>query len=646
MGWIRENITGWLPSGLGVDIVLVAGRDGKPVAIYGTRNLDHDVEVTRALRGETVSGIQGYSQGIYLMVAMPIVHTDGSGPPCGCLLIGRLVDGRYLAGLEKVVGSHLAVSWQGTYSPSSSFSRAIPQPPFAGAGDDPGPVRLGDEFIVARTDLRDARGQNAVTVYAASSRVMFNTTLKNISGIAAAMAWAVILAVLLAKALQVIAIRPLSQLECGISSIREKKAFERLDEAGPTEVASLARAFNEMAASLEEHMTKNAALTALSYTDPVTGLYNYRYFHEYLSKEIERAKRHLKPLALGLLDVNYFKYYNSTFGHARGDELLHAVAAIITEAAAGRAILSRYAGDDFGLVFPDMDASSCRQTLQETAAKIEQFPFYGRDLLPNGRATVSFGVSVFPDDGTTKEALIRSAQMDLNLSKTTGIGRALRYFNAFTSVLRPGGDPTDLLASAQVLLAIIDSVDRYTYWHTQRVVRYTGWIASRMGLDPSFVENLRLASFLHDVGKIEIDREILTKAGALNAEEWSLMKMHPTWGAGMVRPVERLTLTAPVIETHHERYDGKGYPNGIAADDIPLGARIIAVADAFDAMTTDRPYRKASRPEEALAELQRYSGSQFDPRVVDTFVSSANDPTVMQKLFDEPSRRRQQAEYA
>ncbi|MGE5542158.1 MAG: diguanylate cyclase, partial [Bacillota bacterium] len=377
-----------------------------------------------------------------------------------------------------------------------------------------------------------------------------------------------------------------------------------------------------------------AALTAMSYTDAVSGARNYRYFHERLASEIKQSQQLLRPLALGLLDINYFKFYNDAMGHTLGDEALRTVATIASGVTGESATTARCGGDDFAIILPDTDASNGRQIMQEIAERIERYPFKGRDLLPGGKLTVSIGLAAFPDDATSKDGLIEAARLDMSLARTNGTGRALRYFNAFASIVRPGSDPMGLVASAQVLLAIVDSVDQYTYWHTQRVVRYTDWIASKMDLDLAAAETLRVAAFLHDVGKIEVSREILTKAGTLNADEWLIVKMHPVWGADMVRPVERLRPAAPIIESHHERFDGSGYPRGLSGKDIPLGARIIGIADAFDAMTTNRPYRKGLSPESALEEIRRCAGTQFDPELVRAWLASIEDPDVRKRLFE------------
>jgi diguanylate cyclase (GGDEF)-like protein len=642
--WMEQNVTRWLPQNYGVDAVAVIGLDGRMAASYSVpAPLDvsplSDEQVASALRGERTFGVQRHSDRIYLTACAPILKDGGMGSPNGCLLIGRLLDERWLAGIEDIVGRPIAISCGDVFIASPAYSEMFPAgpPDYPGAAGELSVARTPTDLLVARAGFQDASRRETIYIHTSTTRTAYNSTISYVRRTALQTAWGTVLVTaVLAYVLQAAALRPFKQLEEGISRIRRKKAFEKLSEDGPAEVSSFARAFNEMAASLEEHIAKSAALTAMCYTDAVTGAHNYRYFHEQLATELKEARQHLRPLVLGLLDINYFKFYNDAMGHTHGDEALRSVVMIASKVIGERGTISRYGGDDFGFILPNTDANTGRQILHRIAEEIENYPFPGRELLPGGKLTVAVGMAVFPDDATNKEDLYRSASLDKNLAKTTGTGRALRYFNAFASIVRPGGDPMGLVGSAQVLLAIVDSVDHYTYWHTQRVVRYTEWISSRMGVDLDTLETLRIAAFLHDVGKIEVSRDILTKRGALDTNEWDVMKMHPVWGADMVRPVERLRSAAPMIESHHERFDGNGYPKGLRGDSIPFGARLISVADAFDAMTTDRPYRKAVPPEGALAELERCAGTQFDPAVVRAFVSSVDDPAVRKRLFEKP----------
>lgn len=170
------------------------------------------------------------------------------------------------------------------------------------------------------------------------------------------------------------------------------------------------------------------------------------------------------------------------------------------------------------------------------------------------------------------------------------------------------------------LLAVINARDRYTFHHSEQVVRYSTWIGRAWGLEDGLLRQLRVAALVHDLGKIQVDPAVLNKPGPLTPEEWEQIRQHPIHGANILRPVPALASVIPAVLHHHERWDGKGYPQGLAGEQIPLPARIIAVADAFDAMLTERPYRPALTEEEALHELERGAGGQFDPEVVRAFL--------------------------
>ncbi len=616
--WLNTHIHRWLTESLGIDVIIFFDSTGKPISSPGS--LDATAEVMSALAGQARSGVRGDSGGAYVFACSPVTRSDRSGSPNGCLLLGTSMDREWLNRIQEIAGCGLAVSWDSVRTTSDDFED--------GGDSSVDPVN-------GRIAFAQPQGSGNVYLEVSHSRGVFAAALSNITLALMRTIWfTVIGAIALAYLLLRLAIGPLRRLEMGISRIREKKAFEKLDESGPQEISSLARSFNEMAASLEEHIANTAALTAMSYTDAVTGARNYRYFHERLASDIKQCQQHLRPLVLGLLDINYFRSYNDAMGHTMGDEALRSVATIVSSAIGEGGTTARCGGDDFAVIMPDTDAGSGRRILREISERIERFPFHGKELLPGGNLTVSTGLAAFPDDSTTKDGLIKAARLDMNLARTTGTGRALRYFNAFASIVRPGSDPMGLVTSAQMLLAIVDSVDQYTYWHTQRVVRYTDWMLSRMDMDLAATEIIRVAAFLHDVGKIEISRDILTKPRTLNPDEWRIVRMHPVWGADMVRPVEKLRPAAPIIESHHEHFDGTGYPKGLSGGAIPLGARIIGIADAFDAMTTDRPYRRALSPESALEEVLRCTGTQFDPELVKLFITFIEDPDMRKQLFD------------
>jgi diguanylate cyclase (GGDEF)-like protein len=359
-----------------------------------------------------------------------------------------------------------------------------------------------------------------------------------------------------------------------------------------------------------------AALKAmqLALTDPLTGLGNHRHFHERLQRELATAEESGTTLSLCLVDIDDFKGVNDHHGHPVGDRVLGQVAARLRQG--GESF--RLGGDEFAVLLPGLDdrsAVSVARSIVErvSAAHIEQV----------GNVTVSAGVATYPIQGVGRDELIRLADSALYWAKEDGKNRA-RTYEATQIELRQlqqlveSPDRTARYRAAASLAKAVDARDAYTGSHSERVGDLAARISRRLGLDESQIELTRLAASLHDLGKLAIPEEILRKPGALNDSERLVLQRHPQIGYRMLESLG-VEPIADWILHHHERWDGDGYPHRLRGDEIPLGARIIFVADAFDAMTSERVYRRPFSQREALAELERCSGSQFDPLIVDAF---------------------------
>jgi diguanylate cyclase (GGDEF)-like protein len=359
-----------------------------------------------------------------------------------------------------------------------------------------------------------------------------------------------------------------------------------------------------------------AALKAmrLALTDPLTGLGNHRHFHERLQRELADAEAGHRTLSLCLVDIDDFKHINDSYGHPVGDRVLGQVAARLRQG--GESF--RLGGDEFALLLPGLDAheavSVARSIVERVgAAQLEQV----------GELTVSAGVATFPVQGVGRDELIRLADSALYWAKEDGKNRARAYEPAYVELkqLQQLAESTDRAAryrAAASLAKAVDARDAYTGSHSERVGELAARISRRLGLDDAQVELTRLAASLHDLGKLAIPEEILRKPSALNESECLVLQRHPQIGFRMLESLGVEPIADWVLH-HHERWDGAGYPDRLRGEEIPLGARIIFVADAYDAMTSERVYRRPLGPEEALEELERCSGSQFDPAIVEAF---------------------------
>ena len=352
----------------------------------------------------------------------------------------------------------------------------------------------------------------------------------------------------------------------------------------------------------------------LALTDPLTGLGNHRSFHERLQRELVVAEDRGASLALCLVDFDDLKSVNDRFGHPVGDLVLGQVAARLRQG--GESF--RLGGDEFAVLLPRHDerqATAVARSIVERVATL--------DVEGVGPVTVSAGVATYPMHGTGRDELIRLADSALYWAKKDGKNRVRAY--EAESILRADleelVDTPDRAAqyrAAESLAKAVDERDAYTGSHSQRVGDYSARIARRLGADEPAVELTRLAGNLHDLGKLAIPEEVLRKPSALSQAERLMLERHPQIGFRMLESLGVQPVADWVLH-HHERWDGAGYPNRLAGDQIPLGARIIFVADAYDAMTSDRVYRDRLSDDEAISELERCAGSQFDPLIVDAF---------------------------
>ena len=366
----------------------------------------------------------------------------------------------------------------------------------------------------------------------------------------------------------------------------------------------------------------------LALTDPLTGLGNHRHFHERLERELNEADRNGSNFSLCLVDVDDFKRVNDLFGHPAGDRVLSRLANTLRQN--GEAF--RLGGDEFALLLPEYDEN---EGIQTAGAIIERIAELQLDHV--GSVTVSAGVATFPRQAPDRGELIRLADSALYWAKENGKNRVHVYRPDVVELaelrrLAAGPDRAARFRAAASLAKAVDLRDTYTGSHSARVAELAARLAARLGLDQEQIELSRLAGSLHDLGKLAIPEEILRKPGPLTGPERLVLERHPQIGFRMLDSLG-IDPVAKWILHHHERWDGTGYPDRLPGPEIPLGARIIFVVDAFDAMTSDRVYRGRLTQELALAELQRCAGTQFDPNVVAALgeeleAAEASEPAV------------------
>jgi diguanylate cyclase (GGDEF)-like protein/putative nucleotidyltransferase with HDIG domain len=371
-----------------------------------------------------------------------------------------------------------------------------------------------------------------------------------------------------------------------------------------------------VAISLYQRSTYRAlSAMRLALTDPLTGLGNHRHFHERLQRELASADETGDAVSLCLLDIDDFKQINDRFGHPAGDRVLSIVASRLRQG--GEAF--RLGGDEFAVLLPAIGDEEALTVAEAIVARIAE-----ADLGAVGSITGSAGVATYPQHGPERDSLIRLADGALYWAKEHGKNqvRLARPDVADLAEFRRIAATTDRIAhfrAAASLARAVDSRDAFSGSHSDRVATLAGEIAAQLGLPPDEVELIKLAAGLHDIGKLAIPEEILRKPDALTEAERLVLQRHPQIGHRMLESLGVDPIGTWVLH-HHERWDGTGYPDALRGPAIPLGARVIFVADSFDAMTSNNLYRDPLSEWEAAREVERCSGTQFDPEVVRAFV--------------------------
>ena len=360
-------------------------------------------------------------------------------------------------------------------------------------------------------------------------------------------------------------------------------------------------------------------LTDAAATDPLTGLANRRELHRALEIELERSQRGDHQFTLILGDADFFKHLNDRLGHHAGDDALRTIASLLTTHKRRIDLAARIGGEEFAVLLPETGSPDAFLTSERIRSKLREA--FAERPVP---LTMSFGIAAYPQHGRTADALLRAADEALYAAKALGRDRSVVHSSEIAEILEsasPSARARDdaHLATVLNLAEALDVRDTGTAQHSQTVGHYSKLMARELSLAPHRVERLRIAGVLHDIGKIGVPDAILRKPGKLTDEEWEHMRRHPETGARILGGSGLDDIREWVL-AHHERPDGRGYPRGLKGSAIPLEARILAVADAYEAMTADRVYRKALGPEIAREELIRCAGSQFDADVVDAFL--------------------------
>ena len=393
----------------------------------------------------------------------------------------------------------------------------------------------------------------------------------------------------------------------------------------------------------KELFRTNKKLKQLALIDSTTKLYNHRYLTDHIEVEFQRARRYNSELSVIMLDLDYFKSVNDIYGHEFGDLVLVQLAKLLKKIVRTYDMVIRFGGEEFVIVSPGIDRNSALNLAQRILNTFNLYNFGNRKHTV--KLKLSIAVASYPEDRIIKGInLIEIAESILNKVKELGGNRVLSSLDIkeekqMTFVSEGYNDiillqekihkltkrtNESLIEAIFAFAKAIELKDHYTGEHVERTVQYSTGVAKALGLSKEEIEHIRQASVLHDLGKIGISEKILRKKKKLNFKERDEIRRHPQIAADILRPIHFLHSIIPLILHHHARWDGRGYPDNLKREDIPIGARIIAIADVYQALISDRPYRKAFTREQAVKIIRNGSGTQFDPHIVNVFVNILN----------------------
>jgi diguanylate cyclase (GGDEF)-like protein len=368
----------------------------------------------------------------------------------------------------------------------------------------------------------------------------------------------------------------------------------------------------------------NQRLAGLTTTDYVTGLKNHRALIEMLDLEIARSRRHKHTFSLLFLNLDHFKIINDTYGYEVGDKILREIATVLQDTLRTSDILGRWGGEEFIAILPETDVAASSIAARRVCSAVAEHNFSTSEQL---YLTCSLGVTTYPNDTSERDNLINMARDAMHLAKNLGrnqfhfaheleIGLDEKEINELSS-----HEENLLDETVEALSTLLDVHDQSREKHGRLKAMYATKLALQLGLDASQAHLIGLASHLYDIGKVAIPQTVLLKTAPLTEDEWTVIHQYPDVSADMLSSFPSLSAIIPLVRSHHERVDGKGYPDQLLGEAIPIGARILAVVDAFDAMTTDRAHQKAHDTTWALAELRLHAGTQFDAQAVTAFES-------------------------
>ena len=629
--WFDINYSKWLPDKLNIDLIIVANRNKEIVLQYGlsdnSNTILNDNKISQSFNensyNENISftGFKEYNGDIYLIGACPIFQTTTEGTSKGVVILGKKITPTFLRKINEQFGNDILITYDNKFVSTPELKDEFEKNSSILNNNKNNQIyEFNNSKIIGSSNIMDISGNNVGNINVIQPRELFISTQKLMQRNSLLITiMSCVLLFILGFKFKGIIVNPIKKLETQIKNMEHENLLVHTHVNGPNEIISLAESFNHMVDSVYAHIKENEELKTSSNIDPLTSAYNHKYYFECIRNIILEGH---KKIAVLFCDIDKFKLTNDTYGHGVGDLLLIEIAKLMTYKVKDTGIVFRYGGEEFVIILCDYtneDALIEAEKIRKSIAKSPILQQYS-DYFP---ITLSIGIATYPHYGLDAETLIKNADTAMYYSKQNGRNQCTVYTDDLNDFFKDCNKLTTkelLMDSVLSLAEAVDAKDYYTGKHSKMVSKYSILLAEELDFTEAEKNKLRIGSLLHDCGKIGIPDNIINKPENLSDYEFTIIKNHTILGTNIIKHITNDEKIIHCVRCHHERYDGKGYPDGLSGTSIDLFARIVCIADVYHAMTSDRPYRKTLSQEKVIEEFIKGKGTQFDPYLVDIFV--------------------------